>query len=170
MPRVGAAWLIPADRRRLRRAGTDEETARVRQRLARFRQPAQEVSGSAGRFAPRSRAGTCQGQPMRWIDRLNMAQRVVVVTTLGLPLGSWPVSHRPGNEDRLVWLCAVVRAAPGSGYRRVRMASPYHLAGRDQPLGTHLAQSAKPIPWSGRLQVTDRPSRDRRPCWLWHRT
>jgi hypothetical protein len=26
------------------------------------------------------------------------------------------------------------------------MASPYHLAGRDQPLGTHLAESAEPIP------------------------
>jgi len=35
---------------------------------------------------PRS-AGTCQGWPMRWIDRLNMAQRVVVVITLGLALG-----------------------------------------------------------------------------------
>jgi hypothetical protein len=29
-------------------------------------------------------AGTCQGWPMRWIDRLNMAQRVVVVITLVL--------------------------------------------------------------------------------------
>ena len=35
---------------------------------------------------PRS-AGTCQGWPMRWIDRLNMAQRVVVVVALGLALG-----------------------------------------------------------------------------------
>src|SRR5260370_36776104 len=34
------------------------------------------------------------------------------------------------------------------------MASPYHLAGRDQPLGTHLAESAEPIPRSGRPEVT----------------
>ena len=32
-------------------------------------------------------AMSCQGYPMRWIDRLGTAQRVVVVTALGLALG-----------------------------------------------------------------------------------
>ena len=32
-------------------------------------------------------AMSCQGYPMRWIDRLGTAQRVVVVIALGLALG-----------------------------------------------------------------------------------
>jgi len=69
--------------------------------LARFRQPALEVSGLRADSRPRS-AGTCQGWPMRWIDRLNMAQRVVLVITLGLALGI-VASYLTGLGVRTGW-------------------------------------------------------------------
>ncbi len=43
-------------------------------------------ASSMGVCAPLA-AEACQGWPMRWIDRLTTAQRVVVVVALGLALG-----------------------------------------------------------------------------------
>jgi hypothetical protein len=55
--------------------------------------------------------------PMRWIGRLNMAQRVVVVVTAGLALGI-VASYLTGLGVRTGWYAyAVVRTAPGAGYR-----------------------------------------------------
>jgi hypothetical protein len=54
---------------------------------------------------------------MRWIGRLNMAQRVVVVVTAGLALGI-VASYLTGLGVRTGWYAyAVVRTAPGAGYR-----------------------------------------------------
>jgi hypothetical protein len=56
---------------------------------------------------------------MRWIDRLNMAQRVVLVITLGLALGI-VASYLTGLGVRTGWYAYARR--PGSSSHRVSVS------------------------------------------------